>query len=184
MGTNRGRPGGVKMKEVEPVNEVDKEVHLDPLSGLPQREVYARNTPDGKVRVFQVPVGGSTRLTSRTLYERRTIHNAGSIITATRMSLAELVSELEPNVDKPIVDRTGLTGLYQFTLELPLDETVERALRALRDRRGFRTPADAEPRSGVSVFKSLESLGLRLERRRVPVEMIVVDAISRTPTAN
>ena len=177
-------PDGMKMKEVEPFNELGKELHLDPSSGLPQREVYARETPDGTVRVFQVPGGGSTRMTSRTLYERRTIHNEGSMITATRMSMAELVSELEPNVDKPIVDKTGLTGVYQFTLQLPRDEVLERALRALASRVGSSTLAGTEARSGISVFKSLESLGLKLERRRVPVEMIVVDKISRTPTAN
>ena len=176
--------GGAKMKEVEPLDELDKEVHLDPISGLPQRQVYARDTPDGQVRVFQVPGGGSTRMTSRTLYEQRTIQNAGSILTATRMSMAELVSELETNVDKPIVDRTGLTGLYQFTLELPRGEVVDRLLQTLRARVGRSTPGDAEPRSGISVFTSLESLGVRLERRRAPVDMIVVDAISRTPTAN
>jgi uncharacterized protein (TIGR03435 family) len=100
------------------------------------------------------------------------------------MSMAELVSELETNVDKPIIDSTALTGLYQFTLELPRGEVIERLLQAVRARVGRSTPADAEPRSGISVFTSLESLGLRLERRRVPLEMVVVDAISRTPTAN
>ena len=176
--------GGVKMKEVEPLDESEKEVHLDPVSGVPQREVSARDTPSGRVRVFQVPVGGSTRLTSRTLYERRTIHNEGSIITATRMSMAELVSELEPNVDKPIVDKTGLTRLYQFTLQLPRDEVVERLLRTLRAARGSRTSADPELTAGVSLPASLERLGLKLERRRTPVEMVVVDALSRTPTEN
>jgi uncharacterized protein (TIGR03435 family) len=36
----------------------------------------------------------------------------------------------------------------------------------------------------VSVFKELERLGLKLEKRRVPVEVIVVDRIARTPTEN
>jgi uncharacterized protein (TIGR03435 family) len=100
------------------------------------------------------------------------------------LSMAELLSELEPNVDKPIVDRTGLAGVYQFTLQLPRDEVRERALRALGVRVGSSTLGGTEPRSGASVFKSLESLGLRLERRTVSVEMIVVDKVSRTPTAN
>lgn len=41
-----------------------------------------------------------------------------------------------------------------------------------------------EPAGGVSVFKERERLGLKLEQRRIPVEVIVVDRISRTPTAN
>lgn len=171
-------PDGMKMKKVEPVNELDKELHLDPSSGLPQREVYARETPDGTVRVFQVPGGGSTRMTSRTLYERRTIHNEGSIITATRMSMAELVSELETNVDAPIVDSTGLTGVYQFSIQLPRDAVFTRMLQRV----GAGTAL--EPAGGVSTFKALEGIGLKLERRRLPVEVIVVDKLSRIPTAN
>jgi uncharacterized protein (TIGR03435 family) len=132
-------------------------------------ELRLGGTPAERLGVAYLPLDGgddllvpgrrSTRLTSRTLYERRTIHNEGSIITANGTTIAELVSELEPNVDKPIVEKTGLTGLYQFTLQLPRDEGIERALRALRAARGSRTSADAEPRSGVSVFTSLESLG-------------------------
>lgn len=168
-------PGGMKMQEVEPLNELDKELHLDP-SGVPQREVYARETPDGIVRMFQVPVGGYTRMTSRTLYERRTISSAGSILTATRMSLAELVSELEVNVGMPIVDKTGLDGVYRFSLSLGQDA----ALTQLRQR----VAGITDPAGGPSTFKALERIGLRLERRRVPVEMIVVDRLERTPTEN
>ena len=170
--------GGIKMREVAPLNELDKETHADPQSGQPQRQVSAGETPDGIVRRFQVPGGGFTRLTSRTLYERRTIHDAGSIITATRMSMGELVSELEIDVDKPIIDKTGLNGVYQFTVQLPRGELLERLLRTVG-------AARAEPSGGgVSVFKELERLGLKLEKRRVPVEMIVVDKIARTPTEN
>jgi len=117
-------------------------------------------------------------MTSRTLFERRTIRNEGSILTATRMTIAELVSELEVNVDKPIVDMTGLKGVYQFSLKLGEDAVLTQLLQ----RAGAR--AALEPPGGPSTFKALEDIGLRLERRRVPVEMIVVDKLSRTPTEN
>ena len=170
-------PGGPKMQEVEPLNELDRELHADPQSGKPQREVSKRDTPDGIVRMFQVPGGGFTRMTSRTLYERKTIQNDGSILTATRMTIAELVSELEVNVDKPIVDMIGLTGVYQFSLKLGEDAVLTQLLQ----RAGVRS---ADPAGGSTTFKALEGIGLRLERRRVPVEMIVVDKLSRTPTEN
>ena len=177
-------PGGMKMKQVEPLNELDKEQHLDPQSGQPQREVFRRETPDGIVRSFQVPGGGFTRMTSRTLYERRTVHNNGSIISATRMTMAELVAELETNVDTAVVDRTELTGLYQFTLRLPYDAVLERLDALVSARLGQPIGNARAERGGVSRSKELEGLGLTLERRRVPVEIIVVDRISRTPTEN
>jgi uncharacterized protein (TIGR03435 family) len=36
----------------------------------------------------------------------------------------------------------------------------------------------------VSVFKAVEGLGLKLQERRAPVDVIVVDKIERTPTEN
>jgi uncharacterized protein (TIGR03435 family) len=178
-------PGGVKMKEVEALNELDKDLPPDPSTGVPQREIYSRDTPDGIVRMFQVLGGGFTRMTSRTLYERRTVHNEGSIITAARMSVAELVTELETNLDMPVVDRTGLAGLYMFTLRLPYDAALMRLDAMILARLGQHAgAAGVVPGGSVSLSRELDRLGLKLEKRRVPIDVIVVDKISRTPTAN
>ena len=37
---------------------------------------------------------------------------------------------------------------------------------------------------GSSIFDSVQKLGLKLEPRKVPVEMIVIDKIEKTPTKN
>jgi uncharacterized protein (TIGR03435 family) len=37
---------------------------------------------------------------------------------------------------------------------------------------------------GSSIFDSVQKLGLKLEPRKVPVEMIVIDKIEKTPTEN
>jgi uncharacterized protein (TIGR03435 family) len=36
----------------------------------------------------------------------------------------------------------------------------------------------------LSAAKAVQALGLRLERRRAPIDVIVVDSINRTPTDN
>jgi uncharacterized protein (TIGR03435 family) len=118
------------------------------------------------------------------MFERRVVPGGGNIFEATRMAIAELAPFLETNVDQPVVDRTGLTGLYQFTLQLPRDALVTRLLDRATGTLGASTSARIEPAGGVSVFKELERLGLKLEKRRVPIEVIVVDTIARTPTAN
>ena len=99
------------------------------------------------------------------------------------MTMAELVPLLEANVDAPVADRTGLAGVYQFTLELPRDAMFDRFVAATRLRLGA-GPSLSAPAGGMSGVKGIESLGLKLERRRVPVEVVVVDKISRTPTEN
>jgi uncharacterized protein (TIGR03435 family) len=60
------------------------------------------------------------------------------------------------------VDRTGLTGLYDMDVQWTQDEEGTNAdlFRALR-----------------------EQLGLKLERTRVPVEVIVIDSAAR-PSEN
>src|SRR5688572_4371683 len=103
--------GGITMREVEPLDELTRDFRSDPSLPRPANDVV-RETPSGPIRTLQVWPGGFKRITSRTMYERRTIPGrGGSIITADRMTMAELVPELETNVDGPVVDRTGLTGL-------------------------------------------------------------------------
>jgi uncharacterized protein (TIGR03435 family) len=67
----------------------------------------------------------------------------------------------------PIYDETGLTGMYDFTLEWTPDNVSP--------------PSDGP---AVSLFTALqEQLGLKLEVKKKPVEMIVVDHIER-PSEN
>jgi uncharacterized protein (TIGR03435 family) len=47
------------------------------------------------------------------------------------------------------------------------------------------SPDPSADGAAASIFSALnEQLGLRLERRRVPVSILVVDSIARTPTEN
>jgi uncharacterized protein (TIGR03435 family) len=42
----------------------------------------------------------------------------------------------------------------------------------------------ADGNTADSLAASLESLGLKLERRKAPIETLIVDKASKTPTAN
>jgi uncharacterized protein (TIGR03435 family) len=66
---------------------------------------------------------------------------------------------------EPVIDGTGLTASYQVTLNLAVSAEDADAL-------------------GSSVFSAVERLGLRLERRRAPVSVLVVDRLERVPTEN
>jgi len=92
-------------------------------------------------------------------------------LTATRASMQRLASFLGgPNVrlGRPVVDKTGLDGVFDFTLDWTPD-------------------SDAEKSAGhaPSIFVALqEQLGLRLEARKGPVEVLIVDHVERVPTDN
>jgi uncharacterized protein (TIGR03435 family) len=71
-------------------------------------------------------------------------------------------------LDGPVVDKTGIVGQYDFTL-IWSPETGN---------------ANATDPAGPSLFTALqEQLGLRLEREKAIVEMIVIDHVER-PDAN
>jgi len=90
-----------------------------------------------------------------------------------RASLAKLTPWLESSLDKPLVDQTGLTGEYDFLIDF--DWWPSRAAGARDD------PSDPAP----SVAEAVASyLGLKLEAKKLPFEMMVIDRIDREPSAN
>ncbi len=61
--------------------------------------------------------------------------------------------------DRPVIDRTGLDGFYDFTLEWTPD-----------------TPQPDPAASGPSIYTALEQqLGLRLQPEKAPIEFLVID---------
>ena len=98
------------------------------------------------------------------------------------MTMGELATNLKSRTDRPVLDKTGLTGLYQFTIELPALREGVRAMQRL----GITTTHDGRPINpdppGVSVFTAAKSIGLKLESRRSPVDIVVIDKIARNPT--
>ena len=75
-------------------------------------------------------------------------------------------------VDRPVVDRTGLTGAYDFTLRRePRTE-------------GPKTEPSADAFSS-SIFTAIqEQLGLKLEAKKMPVDVLVVDHAEKVPVEN
>jgi uncharacterized protein (TIGR03435 family) len=172
--------GGIKMREVEAVNELTKT--FPAIAGSTSADTV-EGEGDRRTRTI-VTAGGLTVVTTRALWYQRMTDRRTWLLEATRMSMTDLVMLLSGMVDRPVVDKTALPGVYQFTTELPgllATSGLARpaAVTAARDS----TPAAAEP-SGVSVFRAVETLGLRLESRRSPLDVVVVDTIARNPTAN
>ena len=85
------------------------------------------------------------------------------------VDLNEFANILTSYVGRPVIDRTGLDGLFEFELSWLRSENQT-------------TPASAN--DGPSLFTALqEQLGLKLESSRGPVEVLVIDSVER-PTPN
>jgi uncharacterized protein (TIGR03435 family) len=90
-------------------------------------------------------------------------------------------------VDRPVVDMTGLTGKYDFTLQFTPEDYLAMTIRSAIVA-GVSLPPEAlkylQGAGDESLFSSIETLGLKLDPRKTPLEVLVVDQIDKTPTAN
>jgi uncharacterized protein (TIGR03435 family) len=87
-------------------------------------------------------------------------------ITGRRVTMGQLAGAVQQVLHNLVVDETGLPGKYYFAFQFAPENA----------------PADAEEPPLLHAIQ--ESLGLKLEKRRAPVEMLVVDRIDKTPTEN
>jgi uncharacterized protein (TIGR03435 family) len=88
----------------------------------------------------------------------------------TMPQLADLLSAV---LQQPVVDQTGLSGLYEFTLEWQGE----------LGQAGLNTPPPPNP-SAPSIFTAVqEQLGLQLQSAKGPVDMIIIDHAEK-PDAN
>ena len=93
-------------------------------------------------------------------------------------TLAEVAATLQGSIlDKPVVDQTGLTEKYDFTLKFTPDPGQMAAF-------GPQPPAVDSPDAPPDVFAAFEQqLGLKLSSTRAPADVLVVDRVEK-PSAN
>ncbi len=100
-------------------------------------------------------------------------------ITGQQMSIAMLVNQLSAQTGRNVIDKTGLTGLYDIKLSWTPEEG-----QMMIPKDGGAEPAAATGDTGPSLFTAVqEQLGLKLEPAKGPVEIIVVDRVEK-PTEN
>jgi uncharacterized protein (TIGR03435 family) len=91
---------------------------------------------------------------------------------AAGVNMAQLATSLSRHVGRPVVDRTGLVGLFDLSLQWTPD--VPQASGSYR-----LNGVEVDP-GGPSIFTALqEQLGLRLESTEAPAPVIVVDRAER-----
>jgi|SRR5580658_10844615 uncharacterized protein (TIGR03435 family) len=97
----------------------------------------------------------------------------------------ELAAQLERLLDNPVMDETQLTAKFDFILTFSPEGLIGPGGRPIptlpRD-----APAGLEAREPLrDVFSALQSeIGLKLEPKKGPVEMIVIDHAEKVPTGN
>jgi len=109
------------------------------------------------------PVSGLALVTRKTGFklkpvdgsEGSSIRTGRGRITAKGISLAGFAGVLATQLGQPVVDSTGIQGVFDFQLEWTPDESSE---------------------TGTSLFAGIEeTLGLKFEAQKVPVPIIAID---------
>jgi len=101
-------------------------------------------------------------------------------IAANAQSMAALVDLLEKQLAAPVVDKTGLGGTYDFTLDFALGEG--RGVDALAAPGASPTDSTADAPNFFTAIQ--EQLGLRLEQKKGPLDILVIDEAEKVPTGN
>lgn len=104
-----------------------------------------------------------------------TVYPDHMVLPARNVSMSDLTSLMQrAMLDRPVVDKTGITGRYDFDLEWAPDETQF----------GGEVPAAPNDASSPPLFTAIQQqLGLKLEATRGPIDALVVDTAER-PSAN
>jgi uncharacterized protein (TIGR03435 family) len=128
-----------------------------------------RETRPLQAFVLEVAKNGP-KLEASTDAESRTKNRRGSI-EARKTTMNRFAEILSRQMDIPVVDRTGLEGVFNLTLEWDPES-------------GKPARADAAPENRPSIFTAIqEQLGLRLRAQKTPVEVLVIDH-AEAPTEN
>jgi uncharacterized protein (TIGR03435 family) len=140
--------------------------------------VIARN--DGRIEKALLPVDCKTD--SKAVVGKGDAHACSWLLTrqpgsgmttyqSGGVNLNELAKTLTQRVGRPVINRTGLAGEFQFELSWLQDMQAGAAAAAVAN-------------DGPSLFTALEDqLGLKLEPSRGPVEVLVIESVER-PTPN
>jgi bla regulator protein BlaR1 len=95
------------------------------------------------------------------------------------LGMADIVRLFSQQLGRTVVDKTGLTGNYDFTLQWAPDESQGPRFKQPAGGQGAGDSAPPES-SGLSIFTAIqEQLGLKLESQKGLVEILVIDHVEK-----
>ncbi len=104
-----------------------------------------------------------------------------------RVQMPTMATALERYLDRPVLDFTELPGRYDITLPIAAEDFQPLLIRAAVNSGVQLAPPIVRMADGVSnalLQDPMQKVGLKLEARKAPLDLIVVDSALRTPTDN
>src|ERR1044071_3171640 len=96
--------------------------------------------------------------------------------------MAQLVNMLANQLSRPVVDETGLKGTYDYTLDFAPEPGMGHGPMPMAGPGGG---DGGDSQAGPNLVTAVqEQLGLKLESKKGPVDLLVIDRAEKTPTEN
>lgn len=143
-------PAGVTQSQLRPMLQ----------SLLAERFRLVAHHESKDMRVYELVVVKSGSKLQESTGPRTFFTSRPALIAGTRVSMRELAAALSSLLGRQVIERTGLSGVYDVKVQW--------------------TPDSAAGDVGVSLFTAVqEQLGLKLESSRSAVDVLVIDHIER-----
>lgn len=117
------------------------------------------------------------------------VDGAGAHLKAPSATLGNLADMISRFTERPVIDATGISGQYDFDLVFS-PESMRGMPGGMRVGPGP-GPGDGPPRAAESaaepagsIYDSVKAYGLRLDPRKAPMEILIIDHIESEPTEN
>ncbi len=136
----------------------------------------ADQAPRSVIEAMSIPMPGVVRTVR--------LPDGGMRLVEGDVKMAIVAGNLGLLLGTPVFDLTGATGTYDVVIDASRDDVQNQTQIRVDGRPPELTPAELAAPPSQSIFDSLRKLGLRLESRKVPVEIIVVDSADKTPIEN
>lgn len=181
--------GGPKMKESAPEPEPPP-----PPPGAPKPDSILLPTAEGDVKATRSPQGIVIEMPGGEITGKLRMSVGGGAgapqrmhVESSGMTMKAFAQVLSVGVvDRPVVDMTGLTASYEVAVDLSQEDAMNVVRNSVnlipRGAGGGDGPghdAGASDPAGASIFTSIQNLGLKLEPRKLPLDMLVIDHMEK-----
>jgi uncharacterized protein (TIGR03435 family) len=163
-------------KAATPAPEADVKLMMQTLLADRFKLVFHHETKELPALVMTVGKNGH-KLTPTDVEGTPTFQTGKMNLTGRGATLAQLINFVSGEIRQPIIDQTGLTGKYNYFLDINAYVTEEMMKSAA---------PDGPPHEAATIIAQAvqAQLGLKIESKKMPIEMLVIDAMEKSPTEN
>lgn len=164
----------VTAKASTPAKEAELRLMLQTLLANRFKLAVHRQTKEISALVMTVGKNGHKLQPAETPEGSPSFKTGKMNLTGQGATLAQLTRFLSRELKIPVIDQTGLTGGFNYFLDIAAYVTEE-----------MRRTQGAPPEAPSIIAQAMQAqLGLKLDSKKAPVEMLVIDHLERTPTEN